>query len=71
VSHSFLPSEGGPERQPPDPRRSAMIGLGVVALLVALGLYLIHALGSTSRLQDCVMQGRSNCAPVDASTAEP
>jgi hypothetical protein len=61
----FAPSQrnpGGP--RPPDPRRAAAIGLIVIVLLVIVGLFLIHVLRDMSRIQDCVMQGRSNCAPL-------
>ena len=61
-------SEQQPKEQPhPDPRRGAKVGLVVVLLLVAGGLYLVHVLRATSQLQDCVMSGRTNCAPVDGS----
>jgi hypothetical protein len=57
----------GPQHKPgqPDSRRGAVIGLLVTAALVILGLILVKVLGDTGRLQDCVMSGRSNCAPVD------
>ncbi len=64
-----------PERKPqephaprePDSRRGAVIGLLVTAALVILGLILVKVLGDAGRLQDCVMSGRSNCAPIDTS----
>jgi hypothetical protein len=31
-------------------------------------LFLFYALRDVSQRQDCMMQGRSNCAPVDATT---
>jgi hypothetical protein len=45
-------------------RRGALIALLVVVALIAGGILLSRTLHSTSRLQDCVMSGRSNCAPV-------
>jgi hypothetical protein len=53
----------------PDDRRGALIGLGVVLLLVVAGWLLVHWIRDTSRVQDCVMSGRTNCAPIEA--AEP
>jgi hypothetical protein len=44
--------------------RAVLIGLLVCLALVLGGLFLVYALRDTSNLQDCVMQGRSNCAPV-------
>lgn len=36
----------------------------VVVVLVVMGLFLIHVLRDMSKIQDCVMQGRTNCAPI-------
>jgi hypothetical protein len=49
----------------PDSRRGALIGLGIVVLLIVGGLVLAHVLRDTSQVQDCVMSGRTNCAPID------
>jgi hypothetical protein len=46
-------------------RSRALIGLVVIALLVIAAVYLIHALRSESNLEDCLMSGRSNCAPIE------
>jgi hypothetical protein len=48
-------------------QRAALIGLVICLALVLGGLYLVYALKKSSELQDCLMQGRSNCAPVDAN----
>jgi hypothetical protein len=61
----FVPMRKRPEEPPPHPRRPAMIGFVVIVLLVIVGLFLTHVLRDMSRVQDCVMQGRTNCAPVD------
>ncbi len=55
------------QREPSDSRRGAVIGLLVVLLLVIGGLVLQHVLSRESRLEDCLMSGRTNCAPIDAS----
>ena len=47
-------------------QRAALIGLLICLLLVLGGLFLFYALKKTSDLQDCVMQGRTNCAPANA-----
>jgi hypothetical protein len=59
-----------PEHKPqePDSRRGALIGLLVTAALVILGLILVKVLGDAGRLQDCVMSGRTNCAPIDTAS---
>ena len=46
-------------------RRGALIGLVITALLVVAGYYLMTVLRQQSQLQDCLMSGRSNCAPID------
>jgi hypothetical protein len=53
-----------PENDPrpiPDRRNAALIGLGVVLILVLGGLLLAHVLGGMTREQDCALSGRSNC----------
>jgi hypothetical protein len=52
-------------RQDAHSQRAALIGLAICLGLVLGGLFLVHALKKSSDLQDCVMQGRTNCAPVD------
>jgi hypothetical protein len=42
-------------------RRTHLIGLLVIVLLVLGGLWLSNVLGAASRIQDCVMSGRTNC----------
>jgi hypothetical protein len=62
------PSRGTPQdddEEDHSSRAAAVIGLLVIALLVAIGLYVANSLRATSRLQDCVMSGRTNCAPVE------
>jgi hypothetical protein len=58
---------GQQRRSEPDSRRAAVIGLLVTLLLVILGLILVKVLGDSGRLQDCVMSGRTNCAPIETS----
>jgi hypothetical protein len=64
VRLEFRQSAPRPQGQDPDPRRGALIGLAVVILLVLGGLVLTHVLRQAARLQDCVMSGRTNCAPI-------
>ena len=54
-----------------DSRRGALIGLGVVLGLIVGGLVLAHVLRGTAQVQDCVMSGRTNCAPIETSSSEP
>ena len=56
------PTDEGPE---PDRRRGAVIGLVVVLLFVLVGYFLMEALHNESNLEDCLMSGRRNCAPIE------
>jgi hypothetical protein len=42
----------------------------VALLLVILGLILVKKLGDAARVQDCVMSGRTNCAPIDTTSPQ-
>ena len=46
-------------------RRSAVIALVAVVLLGTIGYFLAHELSASARLQDCVLSGRTNCAPIE------
>jgi hypothetical protein len=59
-----------PEPGQPDPRRAALVGMLVALLLVIVGLILVKKLGDAGQLQDCVMSGRTNCAPIDTAPPE-
>ena len=48
-----------------DSRRPAVIGLAVVAVLVVVGYYLVTSLRENANLEDCLMSGRRNCAPIE------
>jgi hypothetical protein len=47
--------------------RAVLLGLGLILLLVLGCLYLFYALSDVSQRQDCMMQGRSNCAPAETT----
>ncbi|WP_315785314.1 hypothetical protein [Bradyrhizobium sp. SZCCHNPS1003] len=46
---------------PDNGRRGAVAGLVFAAVVVAFGLWLARSLTSASRMQDCLMSGRTNC----------
>jgi len=46
-------------------RSAALLGLIVILSLAVAGILLLHALERKSRLEDCLMSGRSNCAPIE------
>jgi hypothetical protein len=45
-------------------RRGPLIAIVVVALLLAGTWWAMTELHSSNAMQDCVMSGRTNCAPV-------
>jgi hypothetical protein len=42
-----------------------VIALAVTAFLVSTGVWLADTIAAMERDQDCVMQGRVNCAPIE------
>jgi hypothetical protein len=55
-----------PNRDEGGGSRRNLIALIAILLLVLGGWLLARKLGAASRLQDCVMSGRTNCAPIEA-----
>jgi hypothetical protein len=49
-------------------RRGALIGLAVTAMLVVAAYFLFNSLRNEGKMEDCLMSGRSNCAPLDIPT---
>jgi len=49
-----------------DQRRSAaLIGLIIILALAIAGVVLVKELREKSRIEDCLMSGRTNCAPIE------
>ncbi len=46
--------------------RSNIAALVFAGLLVVVGLMLVRVLAEKSRLDDCLMSGRTNCLPIEA-----
>ena len=46
--------------------RSSLIGLAVVVVLFVVALVLVRELYQSEKLQDCLLSGRTNCAPIEA-----
>jgi len=47
-------------------RRGPFIAFGAVVFLFLVGWLLARELYSDSKMEDCLMSGRSNCAPIEA-----
>jgi hypothetical protein len=52
------PEQGGNQRAP-------IVGLAIAVVLLAVGLWLAHELTASSKMQDCLMTGRTNCNVID------
>jgi hypothetical protein len=48
------PEQGGNQSR-------ALAGLAFAVVLLAFGLWLAHELTAASKMQDCLMSGRTNC----------
>ena len=53
------------------PHRMLMniIAVAVVTLLIGVGVWLADTIADMERDQDCVLQGRQNCAPIEVPAA--
>jgi len=56
--------EEGPDNAP---RHRALIGLLLLVALVVAVLFVVHELQESSRMQDCLASGRTNCAPIETT----
>jgi hypothetical protein len=50
-------------------RRTSLIALGVVVLLFVLGWILTQELYSHQKIEDCLLSGRTNCAPIETNSS--
>jgi len=57
-------SEDG-DRETDERRSAALIGLIIILALAIAGVLLVRELREKSRLEDCLMSGRTNCAPIE------
>lgn len=54
-----------PKRQPGDDRRGAIAGLIIAIVILGAGWWLARDLTAASKMQDCLMSGRSNCNVIE------
>lgn len=66
----FMTEQTPQDPREPHSRRAAVAGLLVAIALVVVGLILVRVLGNAGRLQDCMMSGRTNCAPIDSTPVD-
>jgi uncharacterized protein HemX len=58
------PKSADTKPRSPQPRESntpAVAGLAIAVVLLVVGLWLAHELRAASKMQDCVLSGRTNC----------
>jgi hypothetical protein len=46
----------------------SLAGFAVTLLIGVIGLYVMEGLAQTTKLEDCLLQGRLNCERVDTSS---
>jgi hypothetical protein len=64
------PEPGGKTKARPKPRsgdsrRGAVAGLIIAIVILGIGWWLARDLTSASKMQDCLMSGRSNCNVIE------
>ena len=52
-------------------RTNASMGLIVILLLAIVGVLLVRELRQESQIEDCLMQGRRNCMPIEVPSHRP
>lgn len=54
-----------PQSRPDDNRRGAVAGLVIALVILGVGWWLARDLTAASKMQDCLMSGRSNCNVIE------
>jgi hypothetical protein len=54
------------DSQQGESRGPAIAGLAIAVVLLVTGLWLAHELSAASKMQDCLMSGRTNCNVIAA-----
>lgn len=67
---SGAPSMSKREDDEENRRTRSLAGLAAILFLAVIALFLVQRLRAVSDLQDCLMSGRTNCAPIDPSTLQ-
>ena len=54
-----------PKQSDGDNRRGAVAGLVIAVVLLCVGIWLARDLSAASKMQDCLMSGRTNCNTIE------
>jgi hypothetical protein len=57
-----------PDKKEDGNQRGPLVALGVVLVIFAVGWFLARELYANGKLEDCLMSGRTNCAPIDTQS---
>jgi Tfp pilus assembly protein PilX len=60
-----MPIPGNEEEEGEARRTAALIGLVIILVLAIAAVVLMRELGKESRLEDCLLAHRTNCAPIE------
>jgi hypothetical protein len=66
-----MASRNEEERQGEARRTAALMGFAVILALAVAGILLVRELDKKGRVEDCLMAGRKNCAPIEAPLRAP
>ncbi len=47
-----------------------VIAIFIVVLLIGAGVWLADTIAAMEKNQDCMLQGRANCAPIEVPAAQ-
>ena len=50
--------------EPEPSRRGAVVAVAVIVVAILAVIFVVRQLHQASVIQDCVMSGRTNCAPI-------
>jgi hypothetical protein len=53
-----------------DRQTASLAGLAFALLLVVVGLFLVHTLQHKTMIEDCLLSGRTNCAPISVTGSD-
>jgi hypothetical protein len=59
------PQDQDKDQDQGDNRRGAILGLVIAVVLLAVGIWLARDLTAASKMQDCLMSGRTNCNVIE------
>jgi hypothetical protein len=61
-----MQGQGEDRREGEARRTAALMGFIIILVLAIAGIVLVRELDKNGRLEDCLMAGRKNCAPIEA-----